>query len=310
MDYRIFGGVVRSAIPLADLPPADGDAEPDWFVSVGSGAAPGAGAAYCGSDVVHEGVGVSLYRSPAGLHFVYDDTGSFLVSADGGAVLWAPVPGASVDAAALDLTGRVLAGALHLRGELVLHASAVAIEGAAVALIGPKRRGKSTLAAALVRSGARLLTDDTLAVGGSPPCARPGVHHIRLHGDAMRAVGRPADEAAGVKHTITELTMDRLATGTVPLAAVYLPEAGPSDAVPARVRFPPRLASLVLVNNAKLGPLLRGGEAPVLLQRAAALARAVPAYRLEFPAGLDRLADVADAVLRWHGGADSRGVRG
>ncbi len=63
-----------------------------------------------------------------------------------------------------DLLGRVMALAAHADGRLTLHASAVSVAGRAVAFVGPKHAGKSTLALALVRKGARLLTDDTLVV--------------------------------------------------------------------------------------------------------------------------------------------------
>ena len=80
--------------------------------------------------------------------------------------------------------GRVLAIALHAAGDLCFHASAVTIGGTAMAFLGSKGMGKSTIAWALVRAGAKLITDDTLRVRLGPQLtAYPGVHELRLRPD-------------------------------------------------------------------------------------------------------------------------------
>jgi hypothetical protein len=68
----------------------------------------------------------------------------------------------------------VVAILLHLRGLLTLHASAVEIDGMAVAFIGEKGMGKSTTASYLVAQGHRLLSDDLIACGVDG--GDPGVH--------------------------------------------------------------------------------------------------------------------------------------
>ncbi len=62
------------------------------------------------------------------------------------------------------LLGPVLGFALRLRGVFALHASAVLIDGRAVALIGPSGAGKSTTAAAFAAAGVPVLSDDVVAV--------------------------------------------------------------------------------------------------------------------------------------------------
>jgi hypothetical protein len=53
---------------------------------------------------------------------------------------------------------------LSLAGDVVLHASAVAVDGRALAFLGPSGAGKSSLAAGFVQQGAELLADDFLVV--------------------------------------------------------------------------------------------------------------------------------------------------
>lgn len=92
------------------------------------------------------------------------------------ALVWLLVPGLLVS---------VLLG---LRGELVLHASAVEAGGRALALSAPPGVGKSTVAALACSVGARLVTDDVLRVdlgSGAPRC---------YLGAARSRLRRPAGE--------------------------------------------------------------------------------------------------------------------
>ena len=96
---------------------------------------------------------------------------------------------------AINLVNACYAKAVMARGHLLLHASAVASHGAAVALAGPPGAGKSTASLHLVEAGYRFVTNDrllALPVGdgvealGYPkqPRVNPGTlpHHPRLCG--------------------------------------------------------------------------------------------------------------------------------
>lgn len=93
----------------------------------------------------------------------FADEGRFLVATDGKMV--ATEAGAA-DADSLEriLLAQVLPFAAALQGYEVLHASAVAIAGGAVAFAGPAGSGKTSLAARLALRGNRLVTDDVLAI--------------------------------------------------------------------------------------------------------------------------------------------------
>jgi hypothetical protein len=71
---------------------------------------------------------------------------------------------------------------LSMRGDLVLHASAVEADGRAVLFCGPTQRGKSTLARALGEAGYRLLGEDGIAIelGDGEPVAFPGARGVRV----------------------------------------------------------------------------------------------------------------------------------
>jgi hypothetical protein len=91
-----------------------------------------------------------------------------------------------------------------MRGDLVLHASAVELGGRAVLFCGPTLRGKSTLARALGEAGCRVLGEDGIAIGlgGDRPTAFPGARGVRVRshdrgGDGHRRASLVADPGAG-----------------------------------------------------------------------------------------------------------------
>lgn len=303
-DYRVFGGVLRSDLIFEEITETNGNG-PSWHLRRGVSAHPPPGARLLGSDAVIDDIEVRLFRSSSGLHLVYDDTGAFRVSPDGTTIEWTAGANADESAVRIDVIGRVLATALHAGGVLTLHGSAVSIHGRTVAFLAPKRFGKSTLALALVERGCRLVTDDTLpvVVNAEGAFALPGVHHLRVHADSVRALRAGGAGADGIqKTTLRDLTADRIEEERTPLEAVYLlvPVKPATDApVATRTRLAPLQAALSLMTHAKLGPLLGGSEAASLLERASALAN-TPVFTLHIARDLERIDGVVERILAWH----------
>ncbi|WP_372022709.1 Hpr(Ser) kinase/phosphatase (plasmid) [Tistrella mobilis] len=87
-----------------------------------------------------------------------------------------------------------LAGLIHQRGELPLHAACLLPPGgrSAVAISGASGVGKSTLAAALLDRGWRFVADEVVRVtrdGDGLPLAWPGTPTVALWPDAARMLG-------------------------------------------------------------------------------------------------------------------------
>jgi predicted ATPase len=93
----------------------------------------------------------------------------------------------------------VLPFASLVQGFEIIHASAVAIDGVAVLLVGGSGVGKSTLALNMHLSGAAtFLTDDVVALearNGSV-LAHPGLPWAKIRGAVADLVGRPVAEEA------------------------------------------------------------------------------------------------------------------
>lgn len=122
---------------------------------------------------------------------------------DSGAQIRFNYPGTSnpEDIAAV-LAGPVLGFAMRLLGVFCLHASAVAIDGHAVALLAPSGGGKSTTAAALAARGHAIVSDEVLAlhIERGRVVAQPGLPWLRLCHDSMAALREQGAVLATAPH--------------------------------------------------------------------------------------------------------------
>lgn len=106
----------------------------------------------------------------------------FHISADLSDVVVSEVEGAMTGISEVLTTGAMLALQLYLRGHSVLHASAVELDGSALAFLGSSGQGKSTMAALQCADGAALITDDVLRVDieDTVPRCHLGATELRL----------------------------------------------------------------------------------------------------------------------------------
>ena len=313
-DYRVLGGALRSDLEFPGIRATESVA-PTWRLEVIDHPAPALPAEHLGEARVRGEFSARASRTSEGYRLAYDDTGTYDIGEQGSLIRWYRPPPAGrpwkevqfYEAVRIDVLGRVLALALHLQGIRCLHASAVRIGDQAVGLLAPKSYGKSTLAYAMVKAGAHLITDDTLPVElGSPVLARPGVHHVRFWEDSAHHLVTPADDFAKGefgKFQSGNLPDDQLVFDSTRLAALYvlLPVQDQPDLPPAR-RDPlhPVAAALALVEHARLGALLGGEEAAALLEWAGDLSRMVPVQVLRVVRDWGRLPELARTVIGFH----------
>lgn len=151
------------------------------------------------------------FAEPAGHLLWIHSCGRVLISPDGTELLCAP------DAGNADWTSMIASQALPLaatiRGLEVMHASGVVLDGEAVLFVGPSGVGKSSLAAALLRRGGSLLSDDAVALSlnGGALIAHPGsaalhlraAEEDRLGRDEISALGQPAGLVEGRRRYVS-----------------------------------------------------------------------------------------------------------
>lgn len=301
--YAVYGDRLSSSLALPELDEIpSGPAR--WTVTEVAALPAMTGAIELGDDLIYGDVHARLFAHASGHRVVVEDTGTFDISADRRHVTFAVREGAWPDFVRAHLTGRVFATMLYLDGLLPLHASAVATRDGVIGFLAPKGFGKSTLALALAKAGAQLLSDDTLPVDPSSGKAWPGVHGLRVRDDAVDAVGvaSGAMRTREGKQIITDIGRERVSAKPLDLAALYLiapvePDGGRVE----RATFPAALAAIGIVGHVKIGRMLGAADAPTMLARAAEIVRRVPVFQLHVPRDLAKLPATAATILSWHG---------
>jgi hypothetical protein len=148
-----------------------------------------------------------------------------------------PARGADLDLLSVLVGGTLLAFVLTMRGETVLHASAVQVGDAALGFVGASGMGKSTMATLLCADGARLVTDDVLRLytASSPPTCALGATELRLRKGADHLAHRFANQLRSAAELRT--TGDaRQALSAVPATTEHLPLAALVVPVPDKSR--------------------------------------------------------------------------
>ena len=306
-NYQVFGGVLRSDVDFPELRTIESDA-PNWTLRTTPHAPEMESPTLLGESEVIAGFFVRMYRHAYGYRFVFDDTGIFDITEGGREIAWTRGPHIEDTWVRANVTGRVMALALHASGHLCLHGSAVATAGGAIAFLAPKYHGKSTLALAMSRAGAKLLTDDILPVKPHPPVrAVPGVHQVKLWQDSATHFGVDRETPRpGSKHLLHDFDDNMLSYDRAPLAAVYLlspviVEEGAVAPPVSRSRLHAVPSALALVRHSIMGSMLSGEDAQRVIDRATTVAGEVPVYQLVVAAGMERIGNTVDQLLAWHG---------
>lgn len=323
IDYYVFGGRLRSQLEFPDLSRAP-DRKPPYREFLVDESGPPRPIQLLGTNEMAPEWIYKLHRLDDGLLLEYGAVGSFRIDKHGWRLIWYPDAGSEIDPdillemARAILLGPVMALALHQSGAICLHGSAVTIGGRAVAFVAPKHHGKSTLALALTAAGARLVTDDLVAIEiGTPPILLPGVHSVRLMADVADLLARGFVRAVlkdGFKRTLTNLPQGSLVWEPAPLEAVYVirsvvavPDGGAVD----RVLLPPTRATLALAHGKKLVDELVGlREAGTMLKEITKIVTGTPIYELKVVRDIDRLPEVVSEILAWHDGSMEGARRG
>ncbi|HEY2291795.1 MAG TPA: hypothetical protein VGM86_13935 [Thermoanaerobaculia bacterium] len=243
----------------------------------------------------------SLYRGPRGEILHFPKVGDFRIDSDRIDIY---LPSGESHLAELRFLGPVMSYWFERQGLPTLHASAVAVNGRAVAFVSRHGGGKSGLAAAMVQAGFPLLTDDMLVLEEREGRweVRPAYPEMRMWPDeAAHFAGSPAAlplvQAGSEKRRVAigESGFGSFLDAAVPLACVYLASRRlEGDDRGIEIQPVPRSEALIELVRHSFSPRLveAAGLQPARLDRLARLVRAVPVRRLVYPSGFDRLPEV------------------
>ncbi len=301
----LYGLVVSSQFPLHQqrgvAPGTPVDVHVRWGepISAEVQSRPVAGTVLLEARWDDDDVGYFFVERPDGRCLLrFNGTCDFDISPDLSQVTVSTVDGADPGIAVVLTTGAMLAFQLYRRGLAVLHASAVEIDGRAVAFVADSGGGKSTMATLMCAAGARLITDDVLRIDteGDVPVVRSGATELRLRKGAdtlaeLFATDAPDRRISADQRQILSPRAD--APDRLPLAAIVLP-------------FPDHDRDSLLLEKrgskeALFGllsfPRLLGWKDPAVLRthlaHLSALVAKVPVYTAEVPWGPPFSPDIA-----------------
>ena len=265
---RAYGLSLESNQPISGLPASSRGLAPDLRVCLGAmpgwrdGVSPRGELWHSSSSRDHAGAPVlEIWKLDGGAHYRlrYSDGTEFVVD-EKGRELWAVWPeGLNAEYVMPYLLGQVMGFVLLLRGVPALHASAIAVDGQAVAILGPQESGKSTTAALLARAGYRVLADDLAALdeGARGFFVRPGHPRLKLWSDSVHALFGRGDALPQVPMGWDKRYLDLAEEGSrfqeepLRLAAIYvLGDRLDHPSRPLVAALSPNAATMALVANA------------------------------------------------------------
>ncbi len=225
--------------------------------------------------------------------------GRFLVES-GGRVILERNPDGEDDLLAAHFLSHVLAALMRSLGQVVLHASTVAVADRGVVLAGASGAGKSTTQGVLLSRGGTMVSDDVTVVqrGADERVeALPGMAKLNLCQDAATALGQdvnslPRNPLRKIK--VVAPHRGAMAEKPVPLHRLFLLEPAPTDQV---VLIPltggEKFAAL---QSCVYGPM-HPGEHPERFLLFAALSQQLQVFRLQRPRSSWSLDEVAGRIL-------------
>jgi len=314
-DYSAYGLFLRSNLPIPGLAALDSQAtRPDVEVHFGNPPPLVSSSSNDESNLVYTSAftteagepALKIWKTARGLLRIdYFDGAKFWLD-EMGRTIWAVWPDTlQIEDAATYLLGPVLGWVLRLRGVTCLHASAVAIGGAAAAFVGWAGAGKSTTAATLARRGHAVITDDIVALVEKDGAfvAMPAYPYLCLLPDAVKLLygsdeALPAFSPSWDKRRL-QLAENRLEfeRQPLPLGSIFLlGERSAEPDAPFIEEVAPKEALLALVANSYATNLLdremRKNEFEVLGR----LVNRIPVKRLRSHTESSRIEALCDLI--------------
>ncbi len=225
----------------------------------------------------------------------------FEVDADRRRVTYHKDPSLDPELVAILVNGSLVAYLLAAGGRLVLHASAVEVDAAALAFLGPSGQGKTTVATLLCAAGYPLVSDDLLPVDPGPEevtCV-PGGVELRVREKVSQLVdrfpvGTSSRRTADERHALAPgLTLaERL-----PLRAVVVPLPDRNtDKVTAR-RLPPGEAVMLLARCQRIEGWVSPAALRAQFEAVVAVVESAPVLEMHVPWGPPFAEGIADELV-------------
>lgn len=304
LHYRIHNIIIASELPLAAERTTA--ATPDVCVRIGPPV----------EIVTWEAERLLADASPVGYRVLgtgdgyivsFEDVAEVIITSDLDAVEVRAIEGVHPELLALLVCGNVMAVVLALRGDCVLHASAVEVDGGAIVIAGTSGAGKTTLAAALCAAGALHISDDVLrtwlrAGGGIEVAA--GTRELRLRPRVAELADPFADERRMTVDGRTAVRAPRSHKRTLAAHMVLIPSWTPGEET-ALTRLAPSQALVALLPFQRTIGWRASGPNRSHFELCTQIAKTLPVVQLavgkrmvDTDFGVRLLADIRDVLAR------------
>lgn len=133
-----------------------------------------------------------------------------ILAREGKEIIVDPARGGEEREVRLLLLGSAIGAILQQRGYLTLHSSAILSNRGAVLFLGPSGAGKSSMAAAFMKRGYHILTDDISSVAlvnRDQIRLYPGFPQLKLWPDAVNALGIADRDLRPIMNGVTKLAL-------------------------------------------------------------------------------------------------------
>jgi hypothetical protein len=274
-NFSVYGLCVESDVPIPGLFPAPPDLSADVHVWLKTHSPRITQLAALPRAELYVSPGLSAGAEPIlrvwtlgdreGFRFRYADGVEFVLDSAGSEVGVSWPAEMTLEDAATYLVGPILSFVLRLRGRVSLHASAVAIRGAAAVFMGPPGSGKSTMAAAFARKSFPVLTDDVVALAERDGkfSVQPGYPRVNLWADSATALFGSPEHLPLITRNWDKRFVDLRAdaggfqSSPLPVGGVYiLSGAAETPGMPRIEPVPGREALMALVANTSVNYML------------------------------------------------------
>ena len=210
--YQGYGLEIQSAVPLPELPAADGPGRvPDVTIRFGRVPCPENRSSYRTDEELAVVKGVCTFLIRHNSEIIVD-----------------PSPETSMEQLSRSIMFSAMIGILRQRGLFLLHGSAIALGGHAILFLGHSGQGKSTAAAAFSHLGCRILTDDIAAIRSVTGSCQliPGYPRLRLSDEAAQLLEPPNQELSPpvevTEHKSSYSVANRFRADPIPVKRIYL----------------------------------------------------------------------------------------
>lgn len=253
--------------------------------------------------------GTPILRITCGGHgdyfrLLFSDGVQFLVDRAGTALSMTAPANTTIEDAASYLVGPIMAFVLSLRNVTCLHASAIAIENQAIALLGSSGAGKSTTAAMFARLGFPVLSDDVVPLRDRHDhfLAQPGYPCLRLWPSSVDALFGSPEALPCLTPTWEKRGLDlttgdyRFHTQESPLKAIYILDER-CDRAPVVENISVREGLLALVANSYTAHVINPQQRALEFQVLSRVAKHVPLRRVKAHTDPARLPELCAAIV-------------